>query len=146
LITQYEVLKGTLRMKFMWRRRSSANRRAFRRAPELYGADRGFFSEHNVTACVQGAVNTICIPQRGGSKTPQPRLRKIGTFNKAKRFRAGIEAHLGVDARARHEALPAEGRRADFALFVGRGGARQQPHDLAALLTKRSSRRSKAAR
>ncbi|HEV7606967.1 MAG TPA: hypothetical protein VGO61_06505, partial [Steroidobacteraceae bacterium] len=32
---------------------------------------RGFFSEQNVTACVHGAVTTVCIPQRGGSKTPQ---------------------------------------------------------------------------
>jgi hypothetical protein len=45
----------TLRMKFMWRHRSIATRRAFLRAAELYGADRGFFSEQNITACVQGA-------------------------------------------------------------------------------------------
>jgi transposase, IS5 family len=30
------------------------HRRTFRRAPQLYGADRGFFSERNVTVCVHG--------------------------------------------------------------------------------------------
>ena len=71
LITQYEVLKGNPSDKVHVAPSLKCHRRAFRRAPELYGADRGFFSEQNVTACVQGAIKTVCIPQRGGSKTPQ---------------------------------------------------------------------------
>ena len=71
LITQYEVLKGNPSDEVHVAPSLKCHRRAFRRAPELYGADRGFFSEQNVTACVQGAIKTVCIPQRGGSKTPQ---------------------------------------------------------------------------
>jgi hypothetical protein len=67
------------------------HRRAFCRAPELYGADRGFFSEQNVAACVQGAVKTVCIPQRGGSKTPQRQAyERSAAFKQGQRFRAGM--------------------------------------------------------
>src|SRR2546429_1096 len=61
LITQYEVLKGNPADEVHVAPSLKRHRRAFRRAPELYGADRGFFSEHNVTACVQGALNTVCF-------------------------------------------------------------------------------------
>ena len=39
--------------------------------PELYSSDRGFFSENNVTRCEQAGVKVVCIPQRGGKKTPK---------------------------------------------------------------------------
>src|SRR5229473_1779066 len=61
LITQYEVLEGNPADEVHVAPSLKRHRRAFCRAPELYGADRGFFSEHNVTACLQGAVKTICI-------------------------------------------------------------------------------------
>ena len=65
LITQYEVLKGNPVDEVHVAPSLKRHCRAFRRAPELYGADRGFFSEQNVTACMQGAVKIISIPQRG---------------------------------------------------------------------------------
>jgi len=45
LITQYEVLKGNPADEVHVAPSLKRHRRAFRRAPELYGADRGFFSE-----------------------------------------------------------------------------------------------------
>lgn len=67
------------------------HRRAFGRAAELYASDRGFFSEANVASCVNGGVNTVCIPQRGGSKTPQRQAcEKPAPFKQGQRFRAGI--------------------------------------------------------
>ena len=45
LITQYEVLKGNPSDEVHVAPSLARHRRAFRRAPELYGADRGFFSE-----------------------------------------------------------------------------------------------------
>jgi len=44
LITQYEVLKGNPSDEVHVAPSLKCHRRAFRRAPELYGADRGFFS------------------------------------------------------------------------------------------------------
>jgi IS5 family transposase len=67
----------------------------FRRAPQLYGADRRFLSERNVTVCVRGGVATVPIPQRGGSKTPQRRdHERSAAFKQGQRFRAGIEGRM----------------------------------------------------
>src|SRR5438128_2181389 len=147
LITQYEVLKGNPADEVHVAPSLKRHRRAFRRAPELYGADRGFFSEQNVTACVQGAVNTVCIPQRGGSKTPQRQVyERSAAFKQGQRFRAGIEGRISVLMRGRGmKRCRAEGAER-FALFVGAAVLANNLMIVAALLTKRSSRRSKAAR
>jgi len=147
LITQYEVLKGNPADEVHVAPSLKRHRRAFRRAPELYGADRGFFSEQNVAACVQGAVNTICIPQRGGSKTPQRQVyERSAAFKQGQRFRAGIEGRISVLMRGRGmKRCLAEGAER-FALFVGAAVLANNLMIVAALLTKRSSRRSKAAR
>jgi IS5 family transposase len=71
LITQYEVLKGNPADEVHVIPSLRHHRRVFRRGPKLYSTDRGFFSEHNVEACVKGGVTTVSIPQRGGSRTPQ---------------------------------------------------------------------------
>jgi transposase, IS5 family len=71
LITQYDVLKGHSVDEVHVAPSLRRHRRMFRRAPALYGADRGFFSENNIVICARGAVAMACIPQRGGRKTPQ---------------------------------------------------------------------------
>jgi len=147
LITQYEVLKGNPTDEVHVAPSLKRHRRAFRRAPELYGADRGFFNEQNVAACVQGAVKTVCIPQRGGSKTPQRQAyERSAAFKQGQRFRAGIEGRISVLMRGRGmKRCRAEGAER-FALFVGAAVLANNLMIVAALLTKRSSRRSKAAR
>jgi transposase, IS5 family len=147
LITQYEVLKGNPADEVHVAPSLRRHRRAFRRAPELYGADRGFFSEQNTAACVQDAVKTICIPQRGGSKTPQRQAyERSAAFKQGQRFRAGIEGRISVLMRGRGmKRCRAEGAER-FTLFVGAAVLANNLLILAALLTKRSSRRSKAAR
>src|SRR5260370_791921 len=146
LITQYEVLKGNPSDEVHVAPSLKRHRRAFRRAPELYGADRGFFSEHNVATCVQGAVKTVCIPQRGGSKTPQRQAyERSAAFKQGQRFRAGIEGRISVLMRGRGmKRCRAEGAER-FALFVAAAVLANNLMILAPLLTKRSSRRSKTA-
>ncbi len=147
LITQYEVLRGNPSDEVHVAPSLKRHRRAFRRGPELYGADRGFFSEQNVTACVQGAVKTVCIPQRGGSKTPQRQAyERSAAFKQGQRFRAGIEGRISVLMRGRGmKRCRAEGAER-FALFVGAAVLANNLMIIAALLTKRSSRRRKATR
>jgi transposase, IS5 family len=146
-ITQYEVLKGNPADEIHVAPSLMRHRRAFRRAPELYGADRGFFSEQNTAACVQGAVKTICIPQRGGSKTPQRQAyERSAAFKQGQRFRAGIEGRISVLMRGRGmKRCRAEGAER-FTLFVGAAVLANNLMILAALLTKRTSCRSKATR
>jgi hypothetical protein len=72
------------------------HRKAFGRALELYGSDRGFLSEQNVTACERDGVKVVCIPQRGGSKTAErSAYEKSAAFKSGQRFRAGIEGRIG---------------------------------------------------
>jgi len=146
LITQYEVLKGNSADEVHVAPSLKRHCRIFRRAPELYGADRGFFSEQNVRVCVQSAVNTICIPQRGGLKTPQRQAyERSAAFKQGQRFRAGIEGRISVLMRGRGmKRCRAEGLER-FALFVGAAVLANNLMILARLLTKRSSRRGKDA-
>ena len=102
LITQYEVLKGNPVDEIHVTPSLQRHRKAFGRAPELYGSDRGFFSEQNVTACVQEGVKVVCIPQRGGKKTPEREAYEKGAdFKAGQRFRAGIEGRISVLFRGR---------------------------------------------
>src|SRR3984957_18236924 len=119
LITQYDVLKGNPVDEVHVAPSLRRHRRAFRRAPQLYGADRGFFSERNVTVCVHGGVATVSIPQRGGSKTPQRQdHERSPAFKQGQRFRAGIEGRISVLMRGRGmKRCRAEGAER-FALFV----------------------------
>src|SRR5947208_12908545 len=66
LITQYEVLKGNPSDEIHVAPSLRHHRQAFGRVPELYGTDRGFFSEQNLASCKRDGVKVVCIPQRGG--------------------------------------------------------------------------------
>jgi transposase, IS5 family len=147
LVTQYKVLKGNPSDEVHVAPSLRLHRRAFRRAPHLYGADRGFFSEQNVAACVRGAVETVCIPQRGGTKTPQRQAyERSAEFKQGQRFRAGIEGRISVLMRGRGmKRCRAEGAER-FAVFVGAAVLANNLMIVAALLTKRSARRRKATR
>jgi transposase, IS5 family len=95
------------------------HRRTLRHAPQLYGVDRGFFSERNLTLCVHGGVTTVSIPQRGGSKTPHRREHeRSASFKQGQRFRAGSDGRISVLMRGRGmKRCRAEGSER-FALFV----------------------------
>jgi IS5 family transposase len=60
----------------------------------LYGSDRGFFSEQNVTSCKKQGVNVVCIPQRGGTKTPERKayVEKSRDFKDGQRFCSAVAA------------------------------------------------------
>jgi IS5 family transposase len=147
LITQYEVLKGNPVDEVHVAPSLRRHRRTFRRAPQLYGADRGFFSERNVTVCVHGGVATVSIPQRGGSKTPQRRdHERSAAFKQGQRFRAGIEGRISVLMRGRGmKRCRAEGAER-FALFVAAAVLANNLMIIGELLTKRSRRRRKTNR
>src|SRR5258708_14373291 len=71
LITQYQVLDGNPSDEDQLQASLENHRRMFGDAPKLYSADRGFYSENNVHTCERNGVETVSIPQRGGSRTPQ---------------------------------------------------------------------------
>ena len=146
LITQYEVLNGNPVDEQHVVPSLRRHKQAFGHAPELYGSDRGFFSEQNVTSCRQDGVKVVCIPQRGGIKAPaREAYEKSSEFKDGQRFRAGIEGRISVLFRGRGmKRCLAEGRER-FELWVAAAVLANNLMKIAALLTRQSPRKRKAA-
>jgi transposase, IS5 family len=145
LITQYEVLKGNPADEMHVTPSLRRHRKAFGRAPELYGSDRGFFSEQNVTACVRDGVKVVCIPQRGGGKTAERSAsEKSAAFKSGQRFRAGIEGRISVLFRGRgmKRCLAVGSER--FEMWVAAAVLANNLLTVAALLERRSGGRKAA--
>jgi len=91
LITQYEVLKGNPPDEVHVASSLQRHSRAFGRAPQLYGSDRGFFREQNLASCKHAGVKVVCIPQRGGKRTARREAyESSAVFKNGQRFRAGM--------------------------------------------------------
>src|SRR5580700_9763419 len=146
LITQYEVLDRNPVDEQHVVISLERHRQTFGDVPELYGSDRGFFSEKNVMLCKQEGVKVVCIPQRGGIKAPEREAyEKSREFKDGQRFRAGIEGRISVLFRGRGmKRCLAEGRER-FELWVAAAVLANNLMKIAALLTDRSLRRRKAA-
>jgi len=146
LITQYDILRRNPNDEQHVARSLQSHKRAFGHAPELYGGDRGFYSEANVALCQQEGVRLESIPQRGGQKTAErAAYEKSEEFKKGQRFRAGIEGRISVLFRGRGmKRCLAEGIER-FELLVGAAVLVNNLMKIAAMLTRRSSRQKLAA-
>jgi transposase, IS5 family len=142
LITQYKVLKGNPSDAIYVAPSLKWHKKAFGHAPDVYGADRGFFSEQNLALCARSGVSVVSIPQRGGKKAPEREAyERSAVFKKGQRFRAGIEGRISVLARGRGmKRCLAEGSER-FELWVAAAVLANNLMVIAGLLTKRSSRR-----
>lgn len=146
LITQYAVLSGNPSDEEHVEPSLRRHKEIFGCAPQLYGSDRGFFSEKNVTTCTQVGVVVVCIPQRGGKKTvDREAYEKSPEFKKGQRFRAGIEGRISVLFRGRGmKRCLAEGRER-FELWVAAAVFANNLMTIASLFMTCSSRRRRAA-
>ncbi len=146
LITQYEVLKGNPCDEVHVSSSLDRHKQAFGRVPELYSSDRGFFSERNLASCKRDRVKVVCIPQRGGKKTPQREAHeRSAVFKEGQRFRAGIEGRISVLFRGRGmKRCLAEGRDR-FELLVGAAVLANNLMRIATLLLAQPSRTRRAA-
>jgi IS5 family transposase len=100
----------------------------------------------DVESCKREGVQVVCIPQRGGKKTPQREtFEKSPDFKKGQRFRAGIEGRIFVLFRGRGmKRCLAEGRQR-FEVLVGAAVLANNLMRISAMLSKRSSRGRRAA-
>lgn len=146
LITQYRVLNGNPTDDVQVKPSLQRHTQMFGEAPELFSADRGFFSQDSVKECLHAGVVLACIPQRGGKKTPErERHEKSPAFKKGQRFRAGIEGRISVLFRGRGmKRCLAEGRE-HFELLVGAAVLANNLMIIAGLLMKRQQRHRRAA-
>jgi len=149
LITQYEVLEGNPADQNQVEVSLLHHQATFDRPPDCYASDRGFQSEDNEKTCKEEGVKQVCIPQRGGQKTPQRQAyEKTPAFKQGQRFRAGIEGRISVLFRGRGMKRCLAKGRERFEVFVGAAVLANNLLRIAALLVekkKKDSRRSKAA-
>lgn len=144
LITQYEVLDGNPSDERHVEPSVKRHKKTFGRAPEVYGADRGFFSEENVKLCKQGRVKVVCIPQRGGQKTAKREAyEKSRPFKQGQRFRAGIEGRISVLFRGRGMKRCLANGRERFELWVGTAVLANNLMIIAALKNPRTRRKKR---
>src|SRR5271166_2054089 len=146
LITQYEVLEGNPNDEQHVEPSLKRHKKMFGHVPELYGTDRGFFSEKNVKLCERKGVKVVCIPQCGGQKTDERKAyEKSPDFKKGQRFRAGIEGRISVLFRGRGMKRCRDEGRKRFELWVGAAVLANNLMRIAALLSERTRRKRKAA-
>jgi IS5 family transposase len=116
LITQYEILQGNPCDEVHVSPSLQHHREIFGHAPDLYGTDRGSYSEDNVKACRQDGMYP---PTRGQKTAKRAAFEKTPAFKQGQRFRAGIEGRISVLFRGRGmKRCRAEGRKR-FELLVG---------------------------
>jgi len=146
LITQYCVLDGNPSDDDHVESSLKHHHEIFGEAPSIYSADRGFFSRDNIQRCETEGVDLVCIPQRGGKKTPaQEAFEKSAAFKNAQKFRAGIEGRISVLFRGRGmKRCLAEGRE-HFELLVGAAVLANNLMVIARLLIEKQNRRRKRA-
>ena len=142
LITQYSVLDGNPTDDGHVESSLKEHREIFGKAPSLYSADRGFYSQDNIQQCKDAGVEVVCIPQRGGKKTAaQAAYEKSPGFKDGQRFRAGIEGRISVLFRGRGmKRCLAEGRE-HFELLVGAAVLANNLMAIARLLIEKQKRR-----
>jgi IS5 family transposase len=142
LITQYRVLDGNPADEAHVESSLKSHQETFGEVPTIYSADRGFFSRNNIQKCQDGGVELVCIPQRGGKRTPdQEKFEKSPEFKKAQKFRAGIEGRISVLFRGRGmKRCLAEGRD-HFELLVGAAVLANNLMVIARLLIEKQNRR-----
>jgi transposase, IS5 family len=120
LITDYQVLDGNPVDTSQVRPSLERHQQLFHGAPDLYAADRGFYSPENLEKCQEAGVSQVSIPQCGGQKTAERQaLESSPAFKQGQRFRAGIEGRISVLFRGRGMKRCRAHGRARFEVLVG---------------------------
>jgi IS5 family transposase len=146
LITQYLILDGNPSDEDHVKDCLKRHKDTFGSVPKTFATDRGFHSPDNQKTCHEAGIAGVCIPQRGGKKTPaRQTLEKSPAFKKGQRFRAGIEGRISVLFRGRGmKRCLAEGPDG-LELLVGAAVLANNLMRIAALLIKKKKHRPKAA-
>lgn len=146
LITQYAVLKGNPSDADHVAGCLTQHQTTFGSTPELLATDRGFDSQDNQNSGTDAGVACLCIPQRGGKKTPEREtFEKSAAFKQGQRFRAGIEGTISVLMRGRGMRRCRDKGEARFEVLVGAAVLANNLMRIAQLLLKKHKPRKRAA-
>jgi transposase, IS5 family len=146
LITDYQVLDGNPADTTQVQASLERHQQIFHCAPDLYAADRGFYSAENLEECEKAGVSQVSIPQRGGQKTSERKaLERSRAFKKGQRFRAGIEGRISVLFRGRGMKRCLAHGRERFEVLVGAAVLANNLLRIAEMLRERKPARAKKA-
>ena len=147
LITDYQVLTGNPSDMDHVEASLERHKKTFGCAPDLYAADRGFYSLKNLEACRTAGVVQECIPQCGGAKSAEREaIERSAAFKKGQRFRVGIEGRISVLFRGRGMKRCLGSGRERFEVLVGAAVLANNLMKIAELMTDpKPSARRKAA-
>jgi transposase, IS5 family len=146
LITDYQVLDGNPADTSQVQASLQRHQQTFQCAPDLYAADRGFYSAENLDEWEKAGVSQGSIPQRGGQKTVQRETsERSRPFKKGQRFRAGIEGRISVLFRGRGMKRCRARGRERFEVLVGAAVRANNLLRIAEMLRNRKPARAKKA-
>jgi IS5 family transposase len=146
LITDYKVLDGNPSDTNQVADTLQRHEETFSHAPEVLAGDRGFFSAENETTAKDRGVAEVCIPQRGGVKTPERTEReRSAAFKRGQRFRVGIEGRISVLFRGRGMKRCLAKGRERFEILVGAAVLANNLLRIAELLKDQKTKGRKAA-
>jgi transposase, IS5 family len=146
LITQYRVLTGNPTDHLHVPPSLERHTAFFGHAPDLYSADRAFFTDDNIETCETAGVKLTCIPQAGRTRNPaREALEHSAAFKRGQRFRAGIEGRISVLFRGRGMKRALVEGRERFELLVGAAVLANNLLVIADLLQRKQPRRRRAA-
>ena len=100
IISRYEILEEVGREHPHLPASLEAHQEHFRRAPQLFAADRGLYSAENERLAHQAGVKRVVLPKSGRLSHEREQHEKQRWFKQGFRFRAGIEGRISVLGRA----------------------------------------------
>jgi IS5 family transposase len=96
IVSGYQVEEGNAADSNAWIPALEQHQALFGQAPRLATADRGFFSAENEGEAEARGVEKVALPARGRLSPTRARRQKQRWFQRALRWRAGIEATLST--------------------------------------------------
>jgi len=96
IVVDYEVYEQRPEDQSLVIQTIEAHFRVFGRAPQLFAADRGFWSAANKRAAQERGVKQVCIPALGKLKAEQAAEQRQRWFRRGQRWRVGCEGRISV--------------------------------------------------
>ena len=96
IVSRYEVLEGNPADTKAWSAALEQHRVSFGRSPRMATADRGYFSAKNEREAEDIGVERVALPARGRLSQARTQRQKERWFQRALRWRAGIEARIST--------------------------------------------------
>jgi IS5 family transposase len=96
IVSGYEVLEGNASDSNCFIPAMKQHQASFGRAPRMATADRGFFSAKNERAAKDLGVKKVALPARGRLSRSRAKHQEQRWFQRALRWRAGIEATIST--------------------------------------------------